>query len=253
MNKLLRQSQLFLKRNGSTILTCLGGAGVVATAVLAVKATPKALAQIDAAKEEKGEDLTKLEMVTVAGPAYIPAIITGTATLACVFGANVLNTRQQASLMSAYALLDSSFKDYKNKVKELYGAEADIQITEDIVRDKYEEQEIVMEDSNKQLFYDKFSERYFESTLERVLDAQLKLNRMLAEGFGAYLNEYYELLGLDVVNYGDFLGWSPIELTETYWVCWVDFVHQKVVMDDGLECTIIEIVQEPTFDFENYW
>lgn len=32
----------FWHRNASTFLTCLGGAGVVATAVMAVKATPKA-------------------------------------------------------------------------------------------------------------------------------------------------------------------------------------------------------------------
>lgn len=32
----------FWHRNASTVLTCLGGAGLVATTVLAVKATPKA-------------------------------------------------------------------------------------------------------------------------------------------------------------------------------------------------------------------
>lgn len=46
----------FWHRNASTVLSCLGGVGVVATSVLAVKATPKALKLIDKAKEEKGED-----------------------------------------------------------------------------------------------------------------------------------------------------------------------------------------------------
>ena len=46
----------FWHRNASTVLSCLGGVGVVATSVLAVKATPKALKLIDKEKEEKGED-----------------------------------------------------------------------------------------------------------------------------------------------------------------------------------------------------
>ena len=118
MEKLLHVSKRFIKRNASTILTCIGGAGVIATSVLAVKATPKALQMIDNAKEEKGEDLSKWEIVKTAGPAYIPAVLVGASSIACIFGANVLNQRQQASLMSAYALLDNSYKEYKAKVIE---------------------------------------------------------------------------------------------------------------------------------------
>ena len=81
----------FLRCNSSTILTCIGAVGVVATAVMAVKATPRALECIEEAREEKGEELTKFEVVNVAGPAYIPAVITGAATVACIFGANVIS------------------------------------------------------------------------------------------------------------------------------------------------------------------
>ena len=91
----------FLRRNSSTILTCIGAVGVVATAVMAVKATPKALERIEHAKEEKGEDLTVLETINVAGPVYIPAAVTGVATIACIFASNTLNKHQQAMLTSA--------------------------------------------------------------------------------------------------------------------------------------------------------
>ena len=46
--------QLFLRRNSSTILTCAGGVGVVATAVLTAKATPKAMRLLEEARNEKG-------------------------------------------------------------------------------------------------------------------------------------------------------------------------------------------------------
>ena len=70
MNKFLFKSKVFLSRNSSTILTCIGGVGVVATVVTAVKATPKAMALIEEAKEEKGADLTKVETVITAAPAF---------------------------------------------------------------------------------------------------------------------------------------------------------------------------------------
>ena len=76
MNSLLSKSQTFLTRNSATILTCVGAAGVIATTVTAVKATPKALLLLEKAKEEKGEELTKLEVVKVAGK-----LQTGTANI----------------------------------------------------------------------------------------------------------------------------------------------------------------------------
>ena len=111
----------FIKKNAPTILTCIGAAGVIVTTVMAVKETPKALSLLEDAEEEKGEELTKWEKVKIAGPVYIPSIITGAATIACIFGSNVISKRQQATLTTAYALLDNSYKEYKKKVDEVYG------------------------------------------------------------------------------------------------------------------------------------
>lgn len=251
MNNLLRGSKKFFKKNASTILTCVGSAGVITTAVLAVKATPKAMSLVEKAKEEKGEELTKLEVVRVGGPAYIPATLVGAATIACIFGANILNKRQQAALMSAYALLDSSYKDYKRKVGELYGEDAGVKIKEELAKEHYETEEIQVT-GDKQLFYDEFSERYFESTMADVLRAEYEINRILAVDGGVYLNELYEFLDIPTVDYGDYLGWSSFMISECCWYTWLDFVHQKVVMDDGLECYIISFGFEPTVGFEDW-
>jgi hypothetical protein len=140
MNNLLTGSKLFLKRNGSTILTCIGAAGTIGTAILAAKATPKAILLIEEAEKEKEEELTKLETVCVAAQAYIPSVVMGISTLVCIFGANSLNKRQQAALTSAYALLNTSYKEYKDKFKELYGEEASNRVIEEIAKDKYEEE-----------------------------------------------------------------------------------------------------------------
>lgn len=251
MNKLLNASKLFVKRNGSTILTCAGGAGVVATAVLAVKATPKAMMLLERAKEEKGEDLTKFEVIRAAAPAYIPTVLIGMSTIACIFGANTLNKYQQGSLMSAYALLDSSYKEYKSKVVDLYGDEADLRVREEIAKDKYAGDEITP-DNDKVLFYDEFSGRYFQSTTVNVLKAEYEVNKKLSTWGGVYLNEFYELVGLPTTDYGDHLGWSAAGMYEMYWEEWLDFNHEKFMLDDGLEGYIITYSQEPTPGFEEY-
>lgn len=251
MNGLIHGTAMFCKRNASTILTCLGGAGVIVTSITVAKATPKALKLLEEAKIEKQDELTIGEKIKIAGPKYIPSILLGAGTIACIFGANVLNKRSQAALMSAYTLLDTSFKEYKNKVLELYGEDGEKEIRSEIAKDHYKDTEISVSD-DKQLFYDEFSQRYFEATLEDVLRAEYTLNRMISVEYGVFLNDFYDLLGIDPVDYGDYLGWIDCELVETTWYSWLDFIHTKVVMDDGLECTIITFSSEPTFDFENY-
>ena len=243
MNKLLNTLKMFVKKNGPTILTCIGSIGVVVTSVMAIKATPKAIVLLEDARNKKGDNLTKFEKIMVAGPAYIPTIIVGTSTIACVFGANILNQRQQAALMSAYALLDSTYKEYQSKVVDLYSEEADSRVKKEIAKDKYLGDDKLVD--NDTLFYDEFSGRYFESTNVKVLKAEYETNKKISDHGGACLNDFYRALGLEPTKYGDRLGWSVNDLS-------LDFRHEKFILDDGLEGCIITFVQEPILGFEDY-
>ena len=154
--------------NKSLLLTCVGALGVIATGVLTARAAPKATKLLEEARVKKGEDLTKLEKVKTAAPVYIPAILVGASTIACMFGANALNTRQQASMASAYALLDNSYKEYKAKVRELYGEEADNHVKEEIAKDFYEKHTEELPDG-EHLFFDFNSMTYFNAKMEDVI------------------------------------------------------------------------------------
>lgn len=251
MEKLIRSSKRFLRKNGSTILTCAGGVGVIATTVMAVKATPKAMHLIKAAEEEKSEKLTWMETIKIAGPTYAPSALLGIATIASIFGANALNKRSQAALMSAYALVDRTFRDYKTYVEEEYGEEANAHIRGKIAKDRYVEQKTELGGENK-LFYDFYSGRYFNSTMEKVLAAEFALNRQIILGECAYLNDFYQELGLPLTDVGDEVGWSRGRMCDIYCQEWVDFNHQDVIQDDGLECCIITFMQDPAVDFADY-
>jgi hypothetical protein len=259
MEGLLRQVQLFTKRHGSTILTGIGGVGVIITSVAAVKATPKALIKLEEAEKEKGEKLTKFEVVKAAGPSYIPALSIGATTISCIFGANAMNKKQQAALVSAYALINSSYKQYKQKLIEIYGKETHDVVIDSIAVEKAKEININAESlcantslsidghSDPVLFYDVFSNRYFESTIEQVLMAEYHFNRNFVLRGVALLNEFYEFLGLEPTDYGSEVGWTIED--EMYWI---DFDHRKTVIDD-VECYVIETPWGPSTEWKEYY
>lgn len=260
--KLCQTVGIALKKASPTILTCIGAVGVVATAVLAVKATPKAieLVKADSRKKHDGDPhaATKVEAVKSCWKCYIPATVTGTATIACIFGASALNKRQQASLASAYAIVSHSYNDYKRKLKELYGEEAHKKIVESLAIEKAKDVPIIaqgflggssleFEDANEEtrLFYDVFSKRYFESTISKVLQAEYHLNRNFMFSGYISLNEFYKFLGLEETELGATVGWNSCNGD----IYWIDFDHSKAMLDDGengeVECYIIDMVFPP--------
>lgn len=248
MKGLLSKTKSFLKRSSPTILTCFSVAGVVGTTVLAVKATPKAVELIknDSRRNHDGDPYaySKLEAVQSCWQCYIPAALVGLSTIACIFGANILNKRNQASLASAYALLKAA--------KTVYGDDADSKIKAQMAKDTYISDELgysvyspdLDSESEKILCYDLFSQRYFTSTMAAVLNAQYHINRKLSLHGYASINEFYEFLGVDKIENGDDIGWSydrPVEEE----ILWLDFDNRHTVMDDGLECCVISALWDP--------
>lgn len=249
--KLLSKTKLYLKRSSPMILTVAAAAGVVGTSIMSVKATLKAVSILDKVKEDSDDELTRTEIVRVVGPSYIPAAMLGVSTIICIFGVNALNRKQQAALTSAYALLDNTYKEYKKKVRELYGDDADIKIRESLCKEKYEKTDINV-DAEKQLFYDEFSGRYFESTLIDVKDAEYHFNRNFVLRGYATLNEFYDFLAIPKMKNGEALGWSFGAGGAFYGYEWIDFEHTKTEMPDGLECWIISMPFPPTVDYMDY-
>jgi hypothetical protein len=241
----------FFKRNASTILTVAGAGGVLLTAVLTGTGTLKAVKFVEKAKDEKGEDLTKLETVRAATPAYIPAAIAGVSTISCIFGANILNQRNQASIASAYVLLDNAYKRYREKVNDLYGEDADRNVLGAIVKEDIDE--APLDDDDIRLFYDINSGRYFEVQADKLYEAENELNKKLITTGYACVNDFYEALGIPKMDYGDKLGWSTYAYGRYYDGCnSIEFYHQPMTLDDGLECCMVYFVNEPSLDYDNY-
>jgi len=248
MKPFLHKSLAILKKSSPTVLTIVGAAGVIVTAVLAVRATPKVLILCERLRTDKEfdgkEEPTKFEYVKETWKCYIPAAVAGISTIACIFGANILNKRQQAVITSAYVFLDNAFKEYKAKVKELYGEEADVKTQQEILKEKYKSGDYPLAGDNC-LFYEELYDKYFERTRSEVAQAEAELNKQFAEEGFATLNDFYRFLGLETTSFGDFLGWSYSAGSGIYGYAWIDFEHLLVEMNDGMECYLIKTPSSP--------
>lgn len=264
ISTVLHKSGLYIKKYSPVALSCIASVGVVVTAVAAVKATPKAMVKIhaDSRKNHDGDPYayTKKEAVASAWKCYIPAVAIGASTIACIMGANALNRHQQAALTSAYALVQNSYKEYKDKLKELYGEEAHNAIVDSIISEKCKDVSISatggwfnstldfgegMEPEVVRTFYDSFSQRYFETTIEKVIQAEYHLNRNFMFFGTIALNDFYDFLGLEKTDFGDTVGWSSVNGD----IYWIDFNHRRVTLDDGMEVYVIDMVFEPTAEW----
>ena len=87
INQLINKSVIQLKRGSPTILTCLGVAGLVATTVSAVVATPKAIEKIrkDSLINHDGDPCgySKTEAIKSAWVYYIPSRLRVTSRKDC--------------------------------------------------------------------------------------------------------------------------------------------------------------------------
>lgn len=220
MKKMARKLGFNMRKRSPEILVGVGIAGMITTAVIAVKATPKALALLEEAKalksEENGSDEINLqfkETVMVTWKCYIPAVLIGSASVACIIGANATNLRRNAALSTAFTLSETAYSEYRDKVSETIGEKKEKAVRESIAKDKLDNapivnKEIILTEKGNTICYDAMSGRKFKSDIEALRQIENELNaRMLIETYIS-LNDFYYMVGLHGTKMGDQLGWN---------------------------------------------
>lgn len=240
-----------MKTKNTVICTILGIGSAILAPVLAVKATTKATKIIEKTEEETGLNLTKAEVVKSVWKCYIPTATAMIMSVTCVVGAEILNRKQQISLVSAYALLEQTYKQYHSKVKDILGFEKAEELQNESFREaKNPNNQEILTDYRKRTFYDTNTSRYFESTIEEIQDAEYALNRKMALEGSASLNDWCDLIGLPKIADGDDVGWSLGAGLSFYGYQWIEFEHVKsTIAGDGMECYIINTPFTPTPDY----
>lgn len=241
-----------IKKHSPEILLVAGVVGTVASAVMACKATIKAKEIIDKSKEdiaiihdcmanetlkENGEysdeqgkkDLTIAYTNTAVDLAkiYGPSVILGTLSIASILTSNNILRGRNVALAAAYATVDKSYKEYRGRVREKYGEEADKELTFDIkakevektVADEKGKEKKVKEtvlDSNSNAHspyakvFDELNDNWendseyntmFLRKTERWANDYLKSHGYL------FLNDVYKALGFQPTRAGQVVGW----------------------------------------------
>lgn len=259
---LLKTAGKTLDKHSPAILTGIGVAGIIATPILAVRVTPKALALLDARLAEKEAveqsdiddeivvDLTPVETVKTVWKLYLPAVITGVASIACVVGANSLNGHRQVALASAYTIAESTLKDYKAHVLEEVGEKKAEDIDDKVAADKLKENpldpdNVVKGQGGDTLFYDPYSGRYYRSSVEFHKTAENEFNHYLIRNQTGSMNDWYEFIKLDGTIPGDYLVWT-IDSEQDNGLMELKLSAQ--VAKNGEPCIVVNFIHGPEYD-----
>lgn len=239
----------------SAILTGVSIAGVAVTSILASKATVKAVSEIRLTRDfyNENDPISKEEALSV-WKHYIPTAISGVVTVGCIIASNRITAQQIAAVTGAATLLNGVYKKNKDKLKEIIGDDAfdklKTGVKKAIVEDEAKKNDVAEPRSDETLlFYEEHFGQFFEKTMLEVQDAEYQLNRKLAIDGEATLNDFFEFLGLDRFKAADALGWSVESICTSNHPAWIDFEHELIETDDGLECRVITIVDQPSVNY----
>ncbi len=250
-----------LIKHSPEILTGLGLAGMVATTVLAVKATPKAVELMEEKRKEKAElehtnqddtKLTTTEVVKATWKCYIPSAISGVVSMACIIGANSVNSKRNAALASAFTLVDTAFREYKSKVVETVGTKKERAIRDKVAEEKIQKnpvetsKPVVIVGNGQTRCYDVITKQRFMSDIETIRRIVNDLNERMIKGEDYIsLNDFYYELGLEQVSIGNELGWNISKGKLE-----IDFSSQ--LDTDGVPCIVIDYIVAPKRGFSSY-
>lgn len=230
---------LTVQKHSPTLLFAGGVIGVVAAAVLASRATLKL-------EEELDEHVRLMEKINVAEDVeqftekdtakaraivyvrtfgriarlYAPAVATGSISIFMLTGSHMILTRRNLAVTAAYASMEKAFEEYRKRVIEEYGEDAD-----EKMRHGAFSTEVVQTD-NGELTLKRFQfptdmsryARFFDDTNQNwspvaeynriFLEAQQNwaTNMLNARGH-LFLNEVYDHLGMERSQEGSVVGW----------------------------------------------
>ena len=161
-----------LKKHSPEILVVAGVIGGVTSAVMACKATTKAgdiiedtksqldiihkgmedgnIRGVEYTKEDGTKDLAIVYTQTAVKfiKLYGPAVVLGTVSIVSILTGHNITRKRNLALTAAYATIDNSFKQYRNRVIERFGEELDRELKYD-VKTKEVEETVVNEDGTE--------------------------------------------------------------------------------------------------------
>lgn len=267
IKNMINSGKLIMKKHSPEILVIISIAGGVTSGVMACMATRKIdpvledhRKSVEAVRKkfERNPDdraekqaLTKVYMNTGAKfvKLYGPSVTLGGLSITGILAGNNILRKRNVALAASYAAIDTSFKQYRGRVVDRFGAEVDKELR---IGARQEKIEVVETDENGKEKKVKKNvtvagnglpsdyARYFcygEAKAAEpnddynlfFLKAQQELaNHMLRANVFLFLNDVYEMLGIEKSVAGQSVGWVYDKNAEDHGDNYVDFGIQEV-------------------------
>lgn len=244
-----------VRKNGPIILGGMAITSGVAASVMGVKAGIKASYILDEYGRGEGYhslretvDMTDNKtLVKLVGTEFVPVAVLSVMSITSVVGALYLQNRKNAALAGLYALTESSFREYRNKVTEHIGAKKEQKVVDSIrddimVKHPVNSDLITRTGKGSTLCYDELSGRYFESDIESIRSAVNEANESMIGGSNfTTLNELYSLLGLKGIELGRDLGWNVDNI--------IRLDMGSHIASNGQPCLVVSFENSPHSDY----
>ena len=235
---------LVAKKNSPHIFFGIGLVGTIAGTVLACRATLKLSQTLDEIQKDldvvkaknkvmpqgdlfpsASEDLyyQSVQVYIKSGlkimRLYGPSIVVSGVSIGLLTNSHIELSRRNAALMAAYATVQKAYEDYRERVREVVGEEKELELYRGIETKKIKgedgtEIEVKTVDPNKYSQYAKFFDEYSEHwnkdpELNRIYVQcqQNYANNLLHARGHVFLNEVYDMLGIERSSAGQVVGW----------------------------------------------
>jgi hypothetical protein len=253
--------------NSPVLLTAVGVAGVIGTAVLTHRAATKAEIwrrnEIEKRNAEYVDEnarpaatligevrpISKKEHFQETWKLYIPPVISGSLTVGSIIMANRIGTKRAAALAAAYTISEKAYAEYREKVIEKMGEKEHDKIRNEIAQDRVRqmppsEGNILMVSGGDHLFMEMYTGRYFRSDIETIRKAVNEVNYKINTHGYASISDFYDLIGLAHTAVSDTLGWTSDKL--------MDVNFDAVLSEDGQPCVAINFMTGPVRDYSRF-
>lgn len=285
MNKVTRtfhKTGFKIKKHSPEILMVAGVVGVVASGVLACKATLKVNNVLDETKQNIDKIHTATEQgVTEAGEEYVtedakkeltivyaqtavkfvkmyaPAVVLGSLSMTAIISSNHILRKRNVALAAAYTAVDKGFKAYRGRVIERFGKDLDRElrynikakeIKETIIDENGKEKEITktveIADPNERSVYAKFFDEYCVGW-----DKDAEYNLMFLKNQQSHANKVLKERGHLFLNeVYDMLGIPRTRAgNEVGWI----YDEKHPIGDNFVDFGIYDLYNEKARDFVN--
>ena len=251
-----------LGANPTTVLTGMGVTGVITTAYFASRASFKAAELIEkeelklrldhlkdnpsAIDENKLPKMTTMEKAKLVWPLYVPPVSVGATTITAIIMANHSASKRIAALTVASGISERALTEYKAKVLEKIGENKEMAIRDEIAQERVAatptSKEVLVIGAGDVLCFDILTGRYFLSTVEKIRQAENKINYEILNHMYASLSMFYDLLDIPPTPYSDTVGWNG--LTDRF-----EVQFSTVMSPDKRPCIAIDFAHLPVAEY----